>query len=170
MAVASDDEWYQRLSILHTWDRKLCVVIIYDVHVYIMYWAFDKYLKPCCCNGCLHSWMKKSAFIDLLHVLVRWFLMFPRFICCVIVFCCLYMNNYGRGASQSIFGAIFVSWQPVYTCSCRRSSVFGFIVVNMVLKRWNCVINYIIWPGFLQFWHKAFCVCKLVQVIFSGKI
>ena len=30
---------------------------IYDI--YIMYWAFDKKLKPCCCNSCSHSQTKK---------------------------------------------------------------------------------------------------------------
>ena len=57
---------YQILFILCTQDRKLCAITIYDV--YIMYWAFDEHLKPCCFNGCLHSQMKKSAYTDLLHV------------------------------------------------------------------------------------------------------
>ena len=47
----------QRLFILRTRDRKLRTVIIYDV--YIMYWAFDEHLKPCCCNGCSCSQTRK---------------------------------------------------------------------------------------------------------------
>ena len=58
---------YQRLFILHTWDRKLLTVIIYDV--YIMYWAFDEHLKPCCCNSCSRSQTKKSACTALVFVL-----------------------------------------------------------------------------------------------------
>ena len=56
----------QRLFILRTRDRKLRAVIIYDV--YIMYWAFDEHLKPCCCNGYSRSQTKKSTCTALLRI------------------------------------------------------------------------------------------------------
>ena len=75
-------------------DRKLCTVIIYDV--YIMYWAFNEHLKPCCCNGCSRSQTKKSMCTALLCVLGRQLCFYTVVCSVIIVLCCLYMN---KGAS-----------------------------------------------------------------------
>ena len=63
--------YQQRLFILCTRDRKLCTVIVYDV--YIMYWAFDEYLKPCRCNGYSRSHAKKNTCTAVLRILGRRF-------------------------------------------------------------------------------------------------
>ena len=69
----------QRLFVLRTRDRKLRTVIIYDV--YIIYWAFDEHLKPCCCNGCSCSQTKKSICTTLLCIIEKRFTHVSTFLC-----------------------------------------------------------------------------------------
>ena len=61
--------------------EKLNSVPSYPALPYIMYWVFDKHLKPCCCNGCSHSQTKKSACTALLGVHGRWFIYISTSLC-----------------------------------------------------------------------------------------
>ena len=88
----------------------LCTIIIYDV--YIMYWVFDEHLKLCCCNSCSRSQMKKNTCTcSYCFTLRTWKAILLCFVCCMIVLCCLYMNNYWRGASRSVVDG----WSPSST-------------------------------------------------------
>ena len=80
---------------------KLCAVIINNV--YIMYWAFDE--EKGMHWSTLSTW---KAIHSHFHILV----------CCIIVFCCPYVNNYGQGASWQIVSpkmALFVLVDNLYT-------------------------------------------------------